>query len=126
MDKKDFAQHQEIINSCENYRHLQNILRILTMLEKALGRLARRNWYSRREYPEIFCEIEAGIETMRSWMRNYQIFANVPNFSFLLIGSLQELFDLIGLLILNCHPSKGRRRRKKNKKTGSISSFAPQ
>ena len=48
-------EHEEPFSDAEN---LVNILRILSMLEKALNRAVRRKYYCRRQYPEIYFQIE--------------------------------------------------------------------
>lgn len=44
---------------------LINILRVLTMLENALNRLMRNNFYDRSQYPEEFLVIETLILNIR-------------------------------------------------------------
>jgi hypothetical protein len=46
-----------------NLEPMINILCILYMLEKALNRVARRNYHDRSQYPEIFFKIETSLNT---------------------------------------------------------------
>jgi len=52
-----------------------NILRILTMLEKSLNRLLRHNYYNRSQYPQLIQEIEEALNKLRSWIQDYKTFA---------------------------------------------------
>ena len=61
------GEHEKPFSDAEN---LTNILRILSMLEKALNRAVRRKYYYRRQYPEIFFQIESTINSLRAWIHN--------------------------------------------------------
>ena len=50
---------QAIANT--NASTLTDILRILSMLEKAFDRLVRLNYHRRSQYPEIVLEIESAL-----------------------------------------------------------------
>ncbi len=64
-----------------NAELLTNILRILCMLEKELNRTARRNYHNRNQYPEIFFRLESCLNSLRSWIKKYSAFCDVPVFS---------------------------------------------
>jgi hypothetical protein len=68
---------EEPLSSAED---LVNIQRILSMLEKALNRAVRRKYYTRRQYPEIFFQIESTINSLRAWIQTYQVFCLVTTF----------------------------------------------
>ncbi len=54
---------------------LMNMLRILSMLEKAVDRLGRKNYHGRDQYPAVLLELEAAINIVRSWIKDYKCFA---------------------------------------------------
>ena len=92
---------------------LKNILRIICMLEEKLNRIARRNYHKREQYPEIFFKIESMLNTIRSWIKTYEAFCDVPIFGDLLGSCLKEFSELIGQLIIECVPLEGKRSVKK-------------
>lgn len=53
MDKQDSDLSQELRGICKGLC-LQNIVRIFSVLEKALERLARKHWHNRSQYPNFF------------------------------------------------------------------------
>ena len=73
MCQAKIEQNKNEIVPAINGEPLINILRILCMLEKALNRLARRNYYKRSQYPSVFFEIEDAINTLRTWINNYTL-----------------------------------------------------
>ncbi|MCP4100721.1 MAG: hypothetical protein GY750_04750 [Lentisphaerae bacterium] len=83
------------------------------MLEKELNRTARRNYFNRNQYPEIFFQTESCLNALRSWITRYSIFCDVPVFSELMGVCLKEIGDLIGQLIIVCTPVKGKKGVKK-------------
>ncbi|MCP4111880.1 MAG: hypothetical protein GY749_41190 [Desulfobacteraceae bacterium] len=95
--------------SVNNAEILANILRILCMLEKELNRIARRNYFNRNQYPEIFFQAESCLNSLRSWITKYSVFCDVPVFSELMGVCLKEISDLIGQLIIVCTPVKGKK-----------------
>ena len=99
----------------KNCEGLKNILRTLCMLEKALERLARRNYYSRSQYPEIFIEIEYNLSMIRCWIKKYKIFCNAPAFLESLGSLLALLGETIAELIEECKPNNGKRKAKKSR-----------
>ncbi len=90
----DFGSNLEIV---------ENILRILTLLEQRLNQVARKNYHNRSQYPEIFFEIELSLHAVRAWIQDFRFFCGVATFSPLLIISIEELSVLIesflGLLL---------------------------
>jgi len=53
---------------------INDIKRTLTMLEKALNRLARQCFHDPKQYPDVFHEIEECINVIRSWLNETEIF----------------------------------------------------
>lgn len=51
-----------------NLEILLNMLRIISMLEKAVDRLGRTNYHGRDQYPLALLELEAAINIVRSWI----------------------------------------------------------
>lgn len=72
-----------------------NVKRCLTMLTKALDRVARKNFYNRKQYPEIFFEIEEIIKKIRTWLANHEIFKGSDDFYQSLSSFIVELTILI-------------------------------
>ncbi|MCP4016479.1 MAG: hypothetical protein GY735_10190, partial [Delftia sp.] len=87
-----------------------NIMRALAMLEKALDRLARQNYFDRSQYPQIFLETEELMNIIRSWIRDFRIFSGVQNFSVLSALLVRELSDMISRLTEICTPLPGKKR----------------
>lgn len=101
------GEHEKPFSDAEN---LTNILRILSMLEKALNRAVRRKYYYRRQYPEIFFQIESTINSLRAWIHNYQIFYMLTTFNMLLEIYIKEIEDALEQLLVNTAPLNGKKR----------------
>jgi hypothetical protein len=81
-----------------NLEPIINILRILSMLEKALNRVARRNYHDRSQYPEVFFEIETSLNGVRAWIKNFKYFCNFK-ISIAMLGlHIEEIGQLITFL----------------------------
>ena len=78
------------------------------MLEKALNRLARRNYYKLSQYPSVFFEIEDAINTLRTWINNYNAFSSLSTFNVLVGMCIREIGQMIEQLIVKCdlYPEK--------------------
>ena len=63
------ASDQNKLGGLKN-KKLENILRTLTMLEKALDRLGRQNYHNRKQYPQLILEIEEWLNTLRCWIQD--------------------------------------------------------
>lgn len=125
MAEKDLNQRREQTGSAIiGDKELGNVKRILTMLEKALERILRRNYYNRDQYPPIAFEIEEQIAVLRGWIQDYQIYSTVPGFRLQVGLAMKELENKIGQLMALCTPSAGKKRIKKNSKFTSTQSFA--
>lgn len=102
----------------KNQDTLNNIKRSLTMLEKALKRVIRRNYFNESQYPEIIFLIEEILTRMHSWIDDYKAFSGTKSFSLLLGMSLKELGMMVGDLLEICEPVSGKRKIKKSRKSG--------
>ena len=107
-------------------KELDNILRILTMLEKALDRLLRQNYHNRYQYPPIVLELEDTFNNLRSWIQGYKIFGCLKGFDLILGLFMKELGEIIKWLIAESKPVAGKRATKKNKKIEREENFAEQ
>lgn len=99
----------EHLDSESQVKNLENILRIISMLERELERIARRNYHRRAQYPEIFFEIESILSNARAWINIHMAFSDAPIFSDMLGGFLKEISALIGEFIVQCIPVKGKK-----------------
>ena len=95
-----------------------NIMRILAMLEKALNRVIRRNYFDRSQYPQFVLDVETTLNALRLWISRYRLFACLENFSYLVALAVQKLTIMIGELVEKCTPSPGKKKEKKR-----VSSF---
>lgn len=103
-----------------------NVKRILTMLEKALERVLRRNYYNRNQYPQIAFEIEEQISILRGWIQEYQLYSALSNYRVQVGLAMKDLESKIEQLMALCTPSAGKQRIKKNSKFKNTLSFAHQ
>lgn len=92
-----------------NSKDLNSILCIITLLEKALNRLMRRNYYGQNQYPEIAKEIEKSLNTLRSWIHDYKIYGCLSAFCLQLSVAIKELGEIVEQLIAVCKPLPGKR-----------------
>ena len=104
-------------------KSLKNILLGLTMLENALNRLMRNNYYNPSQYPENFFTIESLIIKMRGWVSDYKMFSGTENYSSLLGLLLTELFEMIHSLIKIILPVNGKKQTSKQQKETAQKSF---
>ncbi len=75
---------------------MNNMLRSLTMLKKALDRLGRLNYFHRKQYPAIFLEIEESIDAIQLWIRK-----NVGKSPFMLAAG--QTHNLPWIQVMNMH-----------------------
>ena len=87
-----------------------NIKRSLSMLAKALDRLARLNYFNRKQYPAIILEIEDIIDKIRTWINNHEIFACSEAFYKTVSLFIADLGLLINQLWEKYKPKPGKRR----------------
>lgn len=113
-------------SSSLNGNGFDNILRTLTMLEKALERLLRQNYHQRCQYPPIVLEIEEAFNNLRAWIQDYKIYVCLRGYDLLLSVIIKELGDITGILITESKPVAGKKAIKKNKKNNSAGAFANQ
>jgi hypothetical protein len=120
------------LNQCGNHtgsifieaKEIDNVKRILTMLEKALERILRRNYYNRKQYPPIALEIEEEIAILRGWIKDYQLYSPLQSFRLQIGLAMKELESKIGQLMALCNPSAGKKRIKKNSRLKNTLRFA--
>lgn len=92
-----------------------NILRRLTMLKKAVGRLVRRTYPARSHYPALFFQIETAIERFRAWIQTYRFFSGLSAFQVVYGERLHTLRHLIGQLQEHCRPSVKSKNRQRSR-----------
>lgn len=101
-------------SSIINDYQINNILRILTMLEKALNRLVRRCYYCRNQYPQSVLDVEDVLAEFRSWIQDCKNFGCLTGFSLLSGLLIKNLADMIESLMGECKPLRGKKQVKKN------------
>ena len=114
MAEKNLGQCREQTESIViEDKEVDNVKRILTMLQKALERILRRNYYNRDQYPQIAFEIEKQISVLRGWIQDYQLYSALPSFHLQVGLAMKDLESKIGQLMALCKPSAGKKRIKK-------------
>ena len=88
---------------------INDIKRTLTMLWKSLDRLARLCFHDRKQYPDVFLEIEECINVIRSWLNEMEIFHSLQYFNVTISTLIDELSGLINQLWATCKPKKGKK-----------------
>lgn len=94
---------------------LENILRVLSALEKAFDRLKRKNWHHPNQYPGIIWEVESLLIFIRSWISNFKAFSHMPTFICLLGVSIEKAGSLVAELVTECEPANGKKSEKKSR-----------
>ena len=100
-------------NGTNNEKILDNILRNLNMLEKALDRLKRKNWHHESQYPESTILIGLLFASIRSWATENRAFCNVALFAWLLGAAAERIGKSICRLAEECVPANGKRKEKR-------------
>ncbi len=93
-----------------------NLLRIITMLEKALGRKVRQCFFNPAQYPQQYHDIMAALGTLRLWINMYQVFNHTASFHGLMVLSVDTVGNLVAEFIENCPTVNGKKQVKRNKK----------
>ena len=99
--------HASSVPSFDSTEQSQNILRILTMLEKAVMRVVRRTYPTRPQYPEIVGKVERYIHRLRTWIqwvRTYHLALLCAAIHDRFVRTLSELRGLIQQVIAQCDP----------------------
>ena len=91
---------------------VNNILRGLSMIEKAFERFLRKNYLKSERHSEILPEIKKNFIRIRSWLIDYRAFAGVSSFNLLLAQSVEELRVMIEGLISDCISGRGKKKKK--------------
>ena len=94
----------------ELYDDSINFQKVLTMAEKAVNRLVRRNYYNRKQYPEIILQIEDAFETIHTWIKNHRMFSCFKNYHLVLSLCVQKLTEMVIQLIDKCKPASGKKK----------------
>ena len=84
------------------------------MLEKALERVLRRNYYNEDQYPPLALEIEEQIKVLRGWIEDYELYSSLQSFRVQVGLAMKELESKIGQLMALCKPSAGKKRIKRS------------
>jgi hypothetical protein len=95
---------------------MNNMLRSLTMLKKAIDRLGRLNYYNRKQYPPILLAIEEAIDSMQMWIKKNMAFSSLKTFYTTLGDFVKTLADLVCELWDTCKPKLGKKAIKKARK----------
>lgn len=95
---------------------VENVLRTLTVLEKALDRLGRSNYFERKQYPPIFLAVEDTLNDIKLWIRKNRIFSSLKTLYLSLNGLIKTLADLVFQLWDTCKPKQGKKEVKKSRR----------
>jgi len=95
---------------------LDNVLRCLTMLEKALDRLGRLNYFDRKQYPAVFLAVEDALNKTRIWIKENRIYCSLKALYQSLSDFIKILTDLVGQLWNTCKPKSGKKELNKSRK----------
>lgn len=95
---------------------VENVLRTLTMLEKALDRLGRLNYFERKQYPPIFLAVENTLGEIRDWIGQNKVLRSLKMLYVSLSGLMRTLADMIGQLWDTCKPKQGKKAVKKSRR----------
>jgi hypothetical protein len=106
---------KEYLTGTENIEIIENILRNLSVLEKAFDRLKRKNWHHENQYPDIIFKIESLLIAIRAWIRSHIAFCGVSAFIWLLGAAVERTGRLIDQLVTECNPQRGKRKEKKSR-----------
>jgi len=60
--------------------------------------LTRRTYHARRQYPEIFFQLEEGLERLRAWIQSYHFFFRFAVFQWLFAKKMQELLPTVATI----------------------------
>ncbi len=92
---------------------LENVLRTLTLLEKALDRLGRLNYLERKQYPPIFLALEDTLNQTKLWIRENSHLSSLK----VLYESLSDFLDTLACLVCDlwdcCQPKPGKKASKR-------------
>jgi len=86
-----------------------NACRVLTILEKAIGRLIRQHYFNRNQIDENVKLVDDAIKNTRNWIIAYKSFYNVSSFTILVSRTVEELVTIVKKLIMNCASVSGKK-----------------
>ena len=98
-----------------NLEILMNMLRILSMLEKAVDRLGRKNYHGRDQYPAVLLELEAAINIVRFWIKDYKCFCNVSTFINAIGFFIANIGQNVAMISEEIQPKNGKKKEKKSR-----------
>jgi histone H3/H4 len=93
--------------SSKNIDIITNLLRTITMLEKALERKVRQCFLHPGQYPLIYFEIQSSLFILRSWVENYKVYCGTRTFHAVIAFSLENIAQLAAEFILTSRPKNG-------------------
>lgn len=82
---------------------------MLSVLEKAIARLVRQNYFNRNQIDENVKLVEDAIKNTRNWIIGYKSFYNVPSFKVLVSITVEELATTVKKIIVNCASVSGKK-----------------
>lgn len=110
---------QNVDNSVQINRNansiLTNILRVLSMLEKALDRKVRQTYHDKSQYPAEYFEVQQSVATLRAWIEGNRIYCGIKTFNMLVGLCLDKLGQLTAYFILESCSVNGKKRCKKTR-----------
>ncbi len=93
-----------------------NLLRTLTMVKKAIGRLVRRTYSRKADYPKVFDQLEDAIARLRAWIRTHRRLTDCVAFQVVLGDAVNTLGALIARVQDCCRPSVIPEKRQKSRR----------
>jgi len=96
---------------------VDNVMRTLAMLQKALDRLGRLNYFGREQYPPVFLAVEDTVNDIREWLRENRIYCSLQMLYQSLNGLIETLTDMICKLWDTCKPKPGKKEVKRTRRT---------
>ena len=102
-------------DAIEPYDIIIRMLIVITMLEKALERKARQNYYHPNQYPAVYFEVQSALITLRAWIETYRGFCQAGTFNTTVALSLETIGKLASDFIITSCPVKGKKQGKKSR-----------
>lgn len=100
----------------EESGNLNNSLRCLSQLEKAIDRVIRAHYFNQDQWPQTIVLLNGTISNIRIWIDNLKSFDSLIEFYGLLAKLITELGLLISELWTICQPKAGKKRIKQSQK----------
>lgn len=87
--------------------HISTILKIMTMLKKALERKARKTYLSPTQYPQVYHELLSALNALHLWVQTYSNFSGTSSFHWAILSSLEAIHELVLHFFQTAEPIKG-------------------